>query len=292
MRSLRVGHAFGIPIYLHGTFFLLPLYALFISRGESAFGVFFNLLVIASLFGCVLLHELGHALMGRVFRIETRDITLTPIGGIARLDSTGNQPHEEIAIALAGPAVNLAIMFLLTPVVVWGAWAGHVFNGKSIAAPETFAAFVAGYAFTLWLGNAILMLFNLIPAFPMDGGRVLRAVLSLGIGKLPATRVAATVGLVLAGGLAVLAVTTGNFSLLLVTAFVALAGQAELAVLRRQEYEQEVARRYATEDTPLRVEVRRDPVVVVRGGGFTGLLWDREREVWVKWVDGRPVGAA
>src|ERR1700679_2118604 len=108
-RSWHVGSAFGIPLYIHPTFLLIVPWVLSQSSGHTAFSAFFSVAVVLTVFACVLLHELGHALMARYFGIGTRDITLYPIGGVARLDSTGNAPHQEVCIALAGPAVNLVI---------------------------------------------------------------------------------------------------------------------------------------------------------------------------------------
>src|SRR5438045_1760686 len=99
MRSLRLGKAFRIPLFLHWSFVLLPLYALYLNRDQGLAGILFSQAVLLTIFGCVLLHELGHALAARFFGIRTRDITLYPIGGVARLESTGHQPHEEICIA-------------------------------------------------------------------------------------------------------------------------------------------------------------------------------------------------
>src|SRR3954468_678575 len=102
MRSLYFGRAFGIPLYIHWTFVLLPLYAWYTSRDEPLSTLLLVQAVLFTMFGCVLLHELGHALMARTFRIRTRDITLSPIGGIARLESMGQGPYQEVCIALAG----------------------------------------------------------------------------------------------------------------------------------------------------------------------------------------------
>ena len=114
-RSWRIGTAFGIPLYLHPTILLLPALVL-----KSVGGGWFNAVVMivltAAIFGCVLLHELGHALTARCFGVRTRDITLYPIGGVASLERMPEKPLQEMAVAVAGPAVNLAIVFLLLPV--------------------------------------------------------------------------------------------------------------------------------------------------------------------------------
>src|SRR5437660_3889670 len=108
---LRIGSGFGIPIYLHWTFFLLPLWIWYNDQDQLVLA----LTILPLMFGCVVLHEFGHALMARYFGIRTRDITLYPIGGVARLERLSDRPHEELLIALAGPAVNVAIALLLFP---------------------------------------------------------------------------------------------------------------------------------------------------------------------------------
>src|SRR5438270_7919071 len=108
-RSLRIGTAFGIGLYVHWTFLIIPLLAIFSGAGAGLDGIAFTLIFVLGVFGCVILHELGHALMARSFGIGTRDITLLPIGGVARLERMGERPGEEIAIAIAGPLVNVVI---------------------------------------------------------------------------------------------------------------------------------------------------------------------------------------
>src|SRR4051812_27334200 len=194
--KLRIGTAFGIPLYLHLTFFLLPLLILWASpeigtAGQAAylFGLVF------AVFGCVVLHELGHALTARRFGIRTRDITLYPIGGVARLERMSERPWEEFWIAVAGPAVNVVIALALGAVLLAGA----------VAAGEEGLGVPGQFLFNLLISNLVLVGFNLIPAFPMDGGRVLPAVLSPRIGRGGATEIAARLGvgfavLFMAGG--------------------------------------------------------------------------------------------
>src|SRR5262249_36554229 len=124
LRSFHLGRAFGIPLYIHSTFLLLPAIFIVLNWSGGLPAVLFSQAVLLTLFACVLLHELGHALMGRFFGIRTRDIPLYPIGGVARMESTGRRPHEEVAVALAGPAINLAILLLLSPIVALFAVSG------------------------------------------------------------------------------------------------------------------------------------------------------------------------
>ncbi len=115
LRSFHIGKLFGIPLYVHSTFFLLPLWALLANSGSGLANGLFVVAGLIALFGCVVLHELGHALMARHFGIGTESITLYPIGGVARLLRMSEKPAEEVCIALAGPAVNLVLAALLTP---------------------------------------------------------------------------------------------------------------------------------------------------------------------------------
>ncbi|MBY0228286.1 MAG: site-2 protease family protein [Gemmataceae bacterium] len=262
-RSIKLGRAFAIPLYLHPTFFLLPLYALALTASHGLAAVLLSQAVVLTVFGCVLLHELGHALAARAFGIRTRDITLYPIGGVARLESTGDRPVEEACIAFAGPAVNLVLLLLLAPVVL------------ALAMLDLLATWGGQYVLAVAACNGILMLFNLIPAFPMDGGRVLRAVLASFLPRLRATAIAAYIGMALASGLALLGILFGNIGLVLVSVFVIVAGQAELAALRRHE-EQETRRRAAQAERA-RVEQ-----------AVATFLWNPVLRAWVPWDGGRP----
>src|SRR5678816_4435779 len=163
--SLRVGRLFGIPLYVHFTFFLFLVWVAAESwrMGGSTGGALVEVLFMCALFGCVVLHELGHALTARRFGIRTRDITLLPIGGVARLERMPDDPKQELLVALAGPAVNVALAALLFGVVTPAAWHQVQWVG---------AAFLSK---PLWV-NVTRAGFNPIPASPRDGGRALRAV--------------------------------------------------------------------------------------------------------------------
>ncbi len=210
--SLRLGQMFGVGVYVHWTFALLVGYVLLVSPASLA-------LVFAA-FGCVLLHEFGHVLAARRYGIGTHDVTMLPIGGVARLERLPDDPRQELVVALAGPAVNVAIAALLSLVffVAFG-----ILPGFGAAVP-------GGAALTLMqliAVNLVLVIFNLLPAFPMDGGRVFRALLALRKGMLPATEIAVKVGKFCALLMAVAAFFWNPF-LLLIAGFVVLAGQAEL----------------------------------------------------------------
>jgi stage IV sporulation protein FB len=174
------------------------------------------------LFLSVVLHEFGHIAVARHFGVRTGEILLLPIGGVAKLDSLPEKPAQEIAIAIAGPAVSLLIAAVLL------AAAGGLPGPPEIAGGELNLSLVA----QLGLANLVLGLFNLIPAFPMDGGRVLRALIATRTGFDRATRIAAAAGQVLAFGFGLLGLVAGNPLLLLVGVFVYLAAGAEGGVAR------------------------------------------------------------
>jgi Zn-dependent protease len=237
MRSWKIGTAFGIPVYVHPTFLLAPVLVVLLNGGGGGLaGVLFLVAMCLAVFGCVLLHEFGHALMARHFGIKTRDVTLYPIGGVARLEGMSEKPYQEILIALAGPAVNVAIAILLTP-FVFLAIATGVLNLTTFAVPLSGGplAVLANFALLLWYSNIVLLLFNLIPAFPMDGGRVLRALLSSHLGLVRGTELAARIGAVLIFVIAAIWAFNGNFMLPFLALFVVAAGQQELLAVRRRE---------------------------------------------------------
>ena len=187
--SWRIGTLAGIPVYVHFTFFLIFAWVALQTGTKDGWGnLLGSLLFVAALFGCVVLHELGHALAARRFGIQTRDITLLPIGGLARLERMPKDPKQELVVALAGPAVNVIIA------------AGLFLVLGSLPALDQLPAQVRPQLFLqqLMVVNVFLVLFNLLPAFPMDGGRVLRALLATRLSYPRATRAAATVGQVMA----------------------------------------------------------------------------------------------
>jgi Zn-dependent protease/predicted transcriptional regulator len=189
--SFPVGRPFGVEVRLHVTFLLLLAFWGYVGWKQTGsiqaalMGLGFHVI----LFGCVLLHEFGHVLMARRFGIQTRDVTLLPIGGVARLESTGNNPREELLIALAGPAVNV-VLAALAAVWIWL----HPPNLDEFD-PSTLRGNLPAL---LLVSNTFLVLFNLLPAFPMDGGRVLRAILSWNGDRVRATRIAAGLGRLMA----------------------------------------------------------------------------------------------
>jgi Zn-dependent protease len=287
LRSWKLGRVFGIDLYLHSTFLLLPAWALFVNRGGGLIGAVFALLFLVGVFACVVLHELGHALAARRFGIGTRDITLYPIGGVARLERMSERPGEELAIALAGPAVNVVLAGLLSLVVVPALILGALpASGPVISLSHGPLALGLTFLFCLWWVNIFMVIFNLVPAFPMDGGRVLRALLAMGMGHLRATEIASAVGLVMAGVMVVLSFVLPAPMLLVIAVFVGLVGQQEVMILRRR------ARNAAPVLAALPADAAGSaPAAGPVGPGFTGFTWDRDYHVWVMWHNGRPVAA-
>jgi stage IV sporulation protein FB len=233
--SFTIARIFGSEVRIHVTFFLLLLWigvAHYQQGGMPAAiqGVVF----ILALFACVVAHEFGHALMARRYGIRTPDITLLPIGGLARLERMPEKPLQEIAVALAGPAVNVVIAAVLILVL------GASVDADALQALENpTISFLARLATV----NVFLVVFNLIPAFPMDGGRVLRAVLAMRYSRVHATQIAARIGQGLAFFFGFLGLM-GNPILIFIAIFVYLAATAEA----QQTGLQDVARNIGVRD--------------------------------------------
>lgn len=185
--SWRLTRIAGIDVYVHATFFILIAWIGLIHwqlEGSLA-AVILGVGFILALFGCVVLHELGHALTARRYGIRTQQITLLPIGGVAALERMPDDPKQEIAVALAGPAVNL--------VIALGLWLWLTMSSAVVSVGQI--SFTSGsFLERLFLINIVLAVFNMLPAFPMDGGRVLRAALAMRVGRNRATQVAANIG--------------------------------------------------------------------------------------------------
>lgn len=186
--SWKIGEFLGIGLYIHATFPLLLVFAALpslLSRGGMAAAVT-NVLFILALFVCVVLHEYGHAIAARRYGIRTADITLLPIGGVARLERMPDKPAQELVVAAAGPMVNVVIALLL--------FAGLTLAGVRLSPAAAFRLDGGSFLVRLMALNIGLIVFNLIPAFPMDGGRILRALLAMRMDYARATRYAARLG--------------------------------------------------------------------------------------------------
>lgn len=225
--SLFVGKPFGIKIFIHWTFLLLIGWILYneFRQGGTTESSLWSLGFVLAIFGCVTLHELGHALAARQYGIQTKDINLLPIGGVANLERIPREPRQELWVAVAGPLVNVVIaMLLFVGLNLFGATTALAELSQEQAPVGINAqTFLPG----LMSINVLLVVFNLIPAFPMDGGRVLRALLAMRMDHLKATRTAVGVGQV-AAIFFVIAGLFFNPFLLIIAIFVYLGAQAEL----------------------------------------------------------------
>lgn len=216
--SFPIAKIAGIDIKVHVTFFLiLVLGAVQWGTPYGPTGAVYGVLLMILLFVCVTLHELGHSIAAQRFGIPVREIVLLPLGGVALLSRNPSKPWHELIIAAAGPLVNVVIAAVL--VGVTGAVAAiGTFDSSALQqnAPPSLSSLL------VWLlqANVFLVLFNLIPAFPLDGGRIFRAILAMWLPMPRATRIASGVGQGIAILLGVLGVATGNFSLVLVAVFV------------------------------------------------------------------------
>ena len=253
--SWRVGKIRGIDIKIHVTFIFALIWGASIWGGGEVSGIVYGVVLTLALFGFVLLHELGHAMMARRYGIGVEDIVLLPIGGVARLSKMPEEPKQELMVALAGPAVNLALMLLAAPVVV-AALAGQIIGGATAALPEMTRPGLVNFAWFIVAINLSLLLFNMIPAFPMDGGRVMRALLAMKLRYGRATRIAAMVGKVFAILFGLFALMSGNISLAFVAFFVFMAAGAE---------NQEVAVREQLRDVSVKEALDRGAPVLAAG---------------------------
>ena len=220
--SWKIGRVAGIDLFLHPTFLLLMAWTFASEPASWA-------LMVAAIFGCVMLHEFGHALAARALGIPTRSITLYFFGGIARLERMPRAPGAELLITLAGPLVNVAIGLALGMAL----WVEGALRPGAEWIPLTL------FASNLMLVNFLLAVFNMVPAFPMDGGRILRALLTVKIGRSRATEIAASVGRVIAVGFGAYSIATAawphNLTQVLLAAFIYHVAGAELAQVRQDE---------------------------------------------------------
>lgn len=223
----------GIPIRVHLSFLLILVWAAYIGlTGSSEWlrGATFMVIFTLLLFLCVVLHELSHSLVAQLFGVKVYDITLWPIGGVARFAKLPERPYQEFLITAAGPAVNILLTIGFAALAL--VWIGPSALGRLVTSPralEDLAGSMNGQALVLLLAvnNALLALFNLLPAFPMDGGRLLRALLAAVFPFSKATRIASIGGQIVATGMGAAALLTGNLMLGLVAAFVFVAAWQE-----------------------------------------------------------------
>jgi Zn-dependent protease/CBS domain-containing protein len=217
--SLSLGRVAGIQVFVHWTFLILIGYIVYsnLKQGMGTVDILWSILFILTLFACVTLHELGHALAAKRYNIKTSNITLLPIGGVAQLESMPEKPKEELVVALAGPMVNVIIAGLLFPLL-------SLSGGLDDLDVTRFSHH--NFLPSLMVVNIWLAVFNMIPAFPMDGGRVLRALLSFKFERHVATRIAASIGQLLAIGFVFVGFFSNPF-LIFIGVFIFLGAQGE-----------------------------------------------------------------
>jgi stage IV sporulation protein FB len=224
--AFQIGTMSGIPIRIHVTFLLILIW-FGLGAAAASRNVPLELIYVLAVFGCVVLHEMGHALMARRFGVRTSEIILYPFGGIARLESIPSG-WAELLIALAGPLVN----------VILAAGCATALAVMDVPVPSgagLFAFAGSGIVQRVFNINVWLVLFNMIPAFPMDGGRVLRALLALGLGQGTATRIAGMIGQFIAAGFVAGGLFTMNPFLAFIGVFVFLGASQEMAFQTRRK---------------------------------------------------------
>ncbi|MCC6165978.1 MAG: site-2 protease family protein [Caldilineaceae bacterium] len=250
--SIVLFRVFDIEVRVHWSFVLILVYGAFMYGAGPAgplVGAAYGVLVIILLFVCVTLHEFGHALVAKYYKVRVGSITLLPIGGVANLERMPDKPMQEFLIALAGPLVNFALAALLLPLIILvvgmqvsagtvqgGLW--QVLRGTLAGAVQPGVSNLLVY---LLATNVLLGLFNLLPAFPMDGGRILRALLAMTMPYVQATRTAVLVGRVFAVLMAIWGIMGGGIILMLIAFFIYVGGGAE-----REAVESRAVLRHAT----------------------------------------------
>ncbi|MCA9216876.1 MAG: site-2 protease family protein, partial [Planctomycetales bacterium] len=278
--SLKLLSVAGIGICMHWTFLFLIGWIVLAhaSAGENTAAIALGIGFVVALFACVVLHELGHAFMARRFGVQTRDITLLPIGGVARLERIPEVPYQEFLVAVAGPAVNVVIAgILFTAAMVLGTL-GSVFDIQLVG---------GSFLIKLMWVNIVLVLFNIIPAFPMDGGRVLRALLATQMPRVRATHIAASVGQMVAILFALAGLMIpGMLMLLFIAMFVYLGAQGEAQaveireVLRGARVSDAMVKRFVTLNEKSHLDLATREMVaghqrdfpVTNGSEITGIL--------------------
>ncbi len=299
--SLTLFRVFDIDVRVHWSFVLILAYGAFIFGAGPAgpvAGALYGILVILLLFACVILHEFGHSLVAKHYKVNVSHITLLPIGGVANLERMPDKPLQEFLIALAGPVVNFVIAVVLLPFMLLtmgvAMQAGAMPRDLAQVWSNMMEPGVSNLLIYLVVTNVFLGLFNLLPAFPMDGGRILRALLAMTMPYIQATRVAVVVGRLMAVLFAFWGIFGGGIILLLIAFFVYVGGGAEQeavesrVVLKNitaaQALSSNAVNLYATERVNRAMDLimnsyQTDYPVLDLSGSFIGVL-TRARLVW------------
>jgi Zn-dependent protease len=230
--AFKIGRFSGIDVRVHWTFFLLLAFFGFIGyqTSGSLVGALTATVTIVALFFCVLLHEFGHSLLAQHLGLEIHSITLLPLGGVSNLESLPEKPVDEVKITLAGPLVNV----VLAP-IFFGV--GLLFGAVPRVPADLFTGIGSVGQFFFYLGylNVVLAVFNLIPAFPLDGGRILRALLATRLGALRAADISSAVGQLFAVAFFLIGLINGDLLLALVAVFIYFGATGEAQMVRQQE---------------------------------------------------------
>ena len=216
--AFKLGTIKGIGVFIHWTFSLLIIYINY-SGGQNLIETLWSILFVLSIFVTVILHELGHSFAAMRYNIKTKDITILPIGGVARLESMPEKPSEELVVAIAGPLVNIALA-LITALFV------TIPEDDQLSESLIEGINAGNFFLNFLIVNIVLAVFNLIPAFPMDGGRIFRALLSMKLSRPLATKIAARVGQFLALGFILLGFYSNPF-LIVIGLFILIGAQSE-----------------------------------------------------------------
>lgn len=228
-QSYTLGIIAGIPVKLHWTFLLIIPFIAYNTR-DSGFelnNVLWFSAYVFSIFGSVILHEYGHALTARRYGVQTQDIIISPIGGVARLERFPEKPIEEFVITIMGPMVNVALAFII------GMYLFAFGNGSFLPLSEDMTQINSVMEFLrfAFVTNIALFVFNLVPAFPMDGGRILRSLCAMVFDYKKSTRIAAIIGRVIAVGFVGLGVYMGSMTMPMIGVFIFMSAGRELEQL-------------------------------------------------------------
>lgn len=289
MKSLTIGRVQGIDIKLHPSFLLIALWVVYhwgVRQDAGVAGTIYGLVLVLSIFCLVLLHELGHSMMAHEFGLRVRDITLVPFGGIARIEQMPSRPGAEAMISIAGPLVNLALALLILPVLLMVGLASGRDSVREFASFGLSDVSLTGFLFYLLLANITLAIFNLLPAFPMDGGRILRAGVTPLVGRQGATTVAVIIGVTLGVLIGVLGMVSGEYLIVLVMGFVILAAVAEGRAVRLEESMRRLrVGQFAVWDRggvapgdPIAMALRQGArdLAVTENGHLVGMVWGQQ----------------
>ena len=227
--SFRIARVDGIDIKVHISFFLILILGAVEWGGLTGTvdGALFGVVLMILLFTCVTLHELGHSIVAKLFGIPVREIILFPLGGVSNITKNPDKPFHDLLISIAGPLVNVLIALILA-VVLGRVGVVSLLDGQGMV-QELQAPSLQGMLLWLLAANVTLVIFNLIPAFPLDGGRAFRAILAMFLGYRRATRIASLVGELLAIVIGVYALISGNFVLALIAVIIFFGANQETA---------------------------------------------------------------